>query len=172
MQGRLLIFCGIPGSGKTTVARLVAGAVPGAVLVQTDAIRGMINHPSYSRGESDFVYRACAAVAKEALDKGRLVILDGTFGSSRRRGAIMSALEGYYYRADFVHMVCDLDTALRRNSTRDAFVPEERVKGILSAFEAPVQALTLDTSESSPEGGAEAVEYILLYPGPPRGSIP
>ena len=164
MQGRLLIFCGIPGSGKTTIARLVARTERGAVLIQTDTIRGMITDRSYSIGESDFVYRSCAAVAREALDRGRMVILDGTFGSRRRREETLLALDGHYSLVDFVHVVCDLDTALRRNSSRNAFVPEENVRGILSAFEAPASALTVDTSRCSPEYAAEVVVQTLLYP--------
>ena len=164
MPGRLLVFCGIPGSGKTTVARLVAKTDPLSILIQTDAVRMMIPHPSYSAEESDLVYRSCAAIAKAWLDKGRLVILDGTFGSSRRREMMLAELSGHYAQADFVHVVCDLQTALERNAARLAKVPPEKIEGIYAAFETPATALKIDTTKGDPEEAAEGVVVALLYP--------
>ncbi len=164
MPGRLVIFCGIPGSGKTTIARKVAAQNEPSVHLQTDAIRAMIPRPTYSAEESEFVYDACLAAAREALDSGYFVILDGTFGSSRRREAALSALAGHYTSAEVVHVVCDLETALRRNSERLRVVPEDRLKGILAAFEAPVGAITIDTSTTPPEDASLKVVRTLVYP--------
>jgi predicted kinase len=164
MSGRLIIFCGIPGSGKTSIAGLVAKAEPDVVHVQTDAIRAMIRNPSYSSEESEMVYRACVAVAEEALDAGYTVILDATFGSARRRANTLAPLSGHYSRIDFVHVVCDLETALRRNAGRTgaAVVPEETVRSMLTTFEPPVPALTVDTSKTTPEAAAGLVVRALF----------
>jgi len=124
----------------------------------------MIPVPNFGAEESDMVYKSCIAVAKVWLDRGRLVILDGTFGSSRRREETLSELSGHYTSADFVHVVCDLQTALRRNSTRYARVPPERVEGIQASFEAPQTALRVDTSDITSEAAAENVTRKLLYP--------
>ena len=164
MQGRLLVFCGIPGSGKTTIARIVAKSDPTSVLIQTDAFRSMIQVPNFSAEESEMVYRSCVAVAKVWLDRGRLVILDGTFGSRRRREVTLSELSGHCSSVDIVHVVCDLPTALRRNSTRYARVPPERLEGIYGAFEVPETALRIETAEITPEAAAETVIRSLLYP--------
>jgi predicted kinase len=166
MLGRLLIFCGIPGSGKTTIARLVAKSEPLAVLIQTDAMRSLVPEPNFSAEESDLVYRSAIAAAKVWLDGSRLVILDGTFGSARRRESTLAELSGHCSRVDFVQIICDLETALMRNSMRSgsAMVPPDRVKGILSAFEAPERAIIVDSSKLSPEAAAEMVVRELLYP--------
>jgi predicted kinase len=124
----------------------------------------MIVEPTYKADESESVYRTCVAVAKEWLDNGYVVVLDGTFRSSRQRESVLAALRGHYSVVDFVHIVCDLQTALRRNSARVAAVPEERVRGMLSAFEPPTPALTLDTTTMPPEAAAAMVVRTLLYP--------
>jgi len=167
MPGRLLIFCGIPGSGKTTIAREVVKTEPHAILIQTDDFRRMVSRPSFSAGESNLVYQSCAEVAKVWLDDGRLVILDGTFGSRRRREGMVAALEGHCSRADFVHVVCDLKTALGRNSARDSVVPPDRVNGMLAAFEAPLSALVIDSSKVTPHEAAQTIARELLR-GPVR----
>lgn len=166
VPGRLFIFCGIPGSGKTTIARLVAESDPDSVHIQTDAIRAAITGPTFSADESDFVYRTAAAAARRALDAGRLVILDGTFRSSRRREKTLDALAGHYSRADFVHVTCDLQTALTRNATRTgvAAVPEGVVADISSKFEEPPGALKVDSTRNPPRLAADEIIRTLLYP--------
>jgi predicted kinase len=162
LQGRLLIFCGIPGSGKTTVARLVADSVKNSVLIQTDGVRAMLARPTFSGAESRFVYDACFEVAKTALKYGYLVILDGTFMREDYRSEARKRLRKHYSRADTVWVACGLETALRRNARREEPVPPEKVKGISLGFEAPRRALRVDSSRLSPEAAARRISRALL----------
>jgi len=164
LPGRLIVFCGIPGSGKSTIARLVARSDPLSIMIQTDSIRSMITVPNFGAEESELVYSSCVAVAKAWLDRGRMVILDGTFGSKRRRKVTADELSGHCTTIDFVYLGCDLQTALRRNATRYSRVPPERVQGIYAAFEPPESALHVDTTEITAEAAAESVIQSLLYP--------
>ncbi|MDG7012825.1 MAG: ATP-binding protein [Nitrososphaerota archaeon] len=164
MPGRLVIICGVPGSGKSTLARLVAARSGRAVHLQTDAVRGAIANPDYSPEESEFVYGACLAVARAALDAGYDVVLDGTFRTGARRESAVSALEGHYGSVTFVRTVCDQQTALRRNTGREKAVPTERLLGIASAFEDPPGAVEVDTARLGPEEAAELVLRSLAYP--------
>lgn len=162
MRGRLLVFCGIPGGGKTTVARLVADSVGNSILIQTDGIRAMLAHPTFSRDESRFVYDACFEVAKTALRNGYLVILDGTFMREDYRSEARKRLRGSYSRADTVWVACGLETALERNAHRQDPVPPEKVKGIFLGFEAPKRAVKVDSSRLSPRVAANRVKRALF----------
>ncbi|MDV3278396.1 MAG: AAA family ATPase [Nitrososphaerales archaeon] len=136
MRGRLLIFCGIPGSGKTTVAKIVAGTLPKAIHVQTDAVREMIAHPDFGGEESRFVYEGCIAVAREALRNGYTVLLDGTFMREEYRTRAKTALRKYVTGIDVVYIACGLEAALRRNSSRRAAIPPDKLRSIHRRFQA------------------------------------
>jgi predicted kinase len=161
MKGRLVIFCGIPGSGKTTIARLVAGSIANSILVQTDGVRRMIAEPTFSPEESRMVYDACFAIAKEALKSGYLVILDGTFMREEYRQEAQRLLRRYYARVDVVWVRCGLQTALQRNSARRVVVPPVKVKAMFDGFEGPRSAIGVDSSHASAESAARRIVAAL-----------
>jgi predicted kinase len=162
LRGRLVIFCGIPGSGKTTIARLVADSVKESILIQTDGVRGMLAHPNFEGAESKFVYDACFAIAREALRAGYLVVLDATFMREEYRSEARNELRKYFTKVDTVWVACSLETALKRNAARENPVPPEKVIGIFNRFEAPRRALRVDSSRLSPEAAANRIAKALF----------
>jgi predicted kinase len=156
---RLVIFCGIPGSGKTTIAGLVAAALEEVVHVQTDTIRLMIPEPAYTRRESWFVYSSLYAVGREALRRGYDAILDGTFLREENRSEAAGRLAGLYSSLLYVSVICDPATALRRNAGRGgpAVVPEETLVRLASTFEPPRRGVHIDSRVTPPEAAAELV---------------
>jgi hypothetical protein len=161
MKPPLVVLCGVPGSGKTTIARIVCGRIPGAVHIQTDDIRRMIARPKYTGPESVFVYNSCFHVAREALIRGRPVVLDGTFARSYHRAKALTKLQGLYGRLVLVYVMCSFDTARSRNASRMDIVPEERLKGIYAHFEEPMKALRLNTDTHSAEENANVITSAL-----------
>ena len=157
----LLVFCGAPGCGKTTIARILRGKISGVVHIQTDAVRQMIGTPKYTPPESEFVYESCIGIAREALKRGRPVLLDGTFAQSRHRTRAFSSLRGLFGRSLVVQVECDVDTARRRNASRKVMVPEEKLNAIHIHFEAPYRALKVNTDMHSAEECAALVLAAL-----------
>jgi predicted kinase len=81
----LVVVCGPPGVGKTTVASEAAEQVDGTVL-RTDVVRkDLFPEPSYDEAETDAVYDELLARSRERLADGESVVLDGTFRTERQR---------------------------------------------------------------------------------------
>ena len=160
-----MIFCGIPGSGKTTIALLVAGGLCPAVHIQTDGIRSMINRPSYSWAEARFVYESAFLVAREALRRGYDSILDGTFLREEHRREAIRKLGWYSSSSLVVWVSCDIETARKRNISRGVAVPQDSFERLSGRFERPNKGLVLDTKTTGPDAAAKVVLSRLARSG-------
>lgn len=115
----IVILAGLPGTGKSTMARALAERLGGAVL-DKDVIRAALFEPGrveYSREQDDFVQEIMQRTAAWLLAKNpRLtVFLDGRTFSRRyqRERAIRFCAEiGAEWR--MIECVCTEETAVRR----------------------------------------------------------
>jgi predicted kinase len=156
-KGRLLIFSGIPGSGKTTIAHMVAERIGRAVHIQTDTVRFMIPMPDYSWGESKFVYQSAFLVGRQALKNGYDAILDGTFLREDYRDEARRKLAKYYSSAFIVCILCEPPVARVRNTQRNLSVPEASFNRLIESFERPKDAIFVRSDRRSPESSASFV---------------
>lgn len=156
-KGQLIIFCGIPGSGKTTIAGRVAARIGSTVHVQGDAIRFMIPKPEYTWTEARFVYESMFLLGRQALKNRYHSILDGTFLREDYRDQARRRLAGYYSTSTVVCVLCDQGIARARNSQRDAAVPKESFNRLIKSFEEPTRAVFVRSDTQTPESAAEYV---------------
>ena len=162
LAGRLVIFCGIPGSGKTTIARIVAKNLRDCFHIQTDTLRSMISRPGYTKEESALVYKGCILIAREALRAGYDAILDGTFLRDEYRDEAVEKLSRYFSTHLVVYMACDPETAYRRNLSRRERVPKKSFLRLFEMMQEPSSALRIDSAKTRPR---EAAGAILLQLG-------
>lgn len=81
----LVVVCGLPGVGKTTVARRIADRT-GAVVLRTDAVRKeLFPDPEYTASETATVYAELLGRAADRLADGETVVLDATFAEASFR---------------------------------------------------------------------------------------
>lgn len=176
-------FTGLPGSGKTTMARATEKALAErgirARVLELDEIRRVLTpEPKYTEEERAIVYAGLAYMAKLLTDEGVNVIIDAT-GNLRRYRDKAYVLIGSFGE---VYISCPLEISMAREADRKArFAPEgiyqkgktgksATVPGLNVPYEPPLKPLvTIDCETSPEEGGKEAADAIMMKFGGARG---
>jgi predicted kinase len=115
----IVIMAGLPGTGKSTLARAVARRLPGAVL-DKDTIRAALFHPlhvEYSLAQDDFCQEIILQTAAYLLAKnaGLYVLLDGrTFSRRYQRERVIEFCRQVGTTWAILECVCAEQTALGR----------------------------------------------------------
>lgn len=116
-MANLYIVCGLPGVGKTTVAKKIARKTK-SILLRTDVIRKEIRLLGYTEKEKEQVYNEMFLRAQKLLRTGKNVVLDATFAKKKNRLAAKrtAARTG----ADFqtIEVVCPVRLVKKRLSKR------------------------------------------------------
>ncbi len=148
-----ILFCGIPGAGKTTIATKLAAKLEDlwkVRLFSSDALRAP-------------VYKKLLNLLEESEEKFDFLIFDATFYREEHRANMKSHARGIVIIA-----FCDvsLETALARNKERAAKIPVIGLQTIAGHFERPIDPdVYLNTEElSADEAARRLFRYITELP--------
>lgn len=129
-MAKLTIVCGLPGVGKTTVAKDLS-VKTGSVLLRTDVIRKEANILGYSEEEKQLVYDEMLSIAEKLLKGDKNVILDATFNKEKNRQAAQN-IAGID-KADFeiVEVICPEEIVKERMEKRSGDESEAKFEDYL-----------------------------------------
>ncbi|PIQ92569.1 MAG: kinase [Parcubacteria group bacterium CG11_big_fil_rev_8_21_14_0_20_39_14] len=128
---KLIIVCGLPGTGKTTTARRLAVKING-VLLRTDEIRRRFSKKRrYTSKEKQRVYNVMFFRAKRLLQAGKNVVLDGTFAKKKNRELARKIAKELGVNFQIIEVICDENIVKQRISKRFADESEAKFKHYL-----------------------------------------
>jgi predicted kinase len=163
----LVVVCGLPGAGKTTVAGDVVDCLD-AVRIRTDVVRkDLFDDPEYGDTETDIVYRSVCDRADAVLDDGNDVVLDGTYREREFREPAYDLARKYDVACVVLKVEADDDIVRKRIRAREDDVSDADVsiyEHYRDQFD-PIRVdhVVVDNSGTIPET-KEQVERALTGP--------
>ncbi|KAB8181923.1 AAA family ATPase [Microbispora catharanthi] len=149
-ERRVVMMCGIAGSGKTTYAQeleqcgYIRLSIDEAVWALLGRDGGHLDQKEYE----DHQARAEDALRQELvrlMRAGRRVVLDYSFWRRATRDRYKSLIESHGYRWELVYLKANPETLRRRLAARNALrgpnrvtVSEDLLRSYLAGFEEPV----------------------------------
>lgn len=114
----IVLICGLPGVGKTSLARELA-VLLNATVLSTDKIRKeLIPRPTYSRKERKMIYGVLLLMAKYLHEARVNCILDATFNQKRSRDKVKKVLKLSENQIVTIECVCPKQIVLERMKMR------------------------------------------------------
>jgi predicted kinase len=109
----LIVFAGLPGAGKTSIARELARRI-GAVYVRIDSIEQALRDGGFGGSMDDAGYRAAYAIAADNLRLGHTVVADSVNPIQLTRDAWRDVGEGCGATVVEIEVVCSDSAEHRR----------------------------------------------------------
>ncbi|MDE1842112.1 MAG: AAA family ATPase [Thaumarchaeota archaeon] len=160
----IVIICGLPGVGKSTIANKIAPRI-NAVILSSDKIRKeILQNPTYSAFERKLIYDIMAVIAKYLNDIRVSCILDATFNKEKSRVTIKEKMGLDDRDFQIIECTCPENIALsrlesRKNDYSDATSEiYHKMKKIYESVKLP--HITIDTAMPIETNIEKVLKYI------------
>ncbi len=163
----LVLVCGLPGAGKSTLAKALAEKIDAVYLSSDIARRKMLSERTYSEHEKYRVYGRMVEEVGKLLSMGKTVVCDATFYKKKTRGEMRNAAKRagsdmYIIKCVLNEQVLEERMRQRENDGTDAseanFSIYLKVKGLFEPINQ--ECFDVDTS-GSVEGQVKAAQEYL-----------
>jgi predicted kinase len=169
----IVIMAGLPGTGKSTLARALARA-RGGIVLDKDVIRNVLFAPDYveySNEQDDFCQRLMIETAGYLIKRhpGLRVFVDGrTFSRKYQVGGVIEAAGKLHVEWRIIECICAEEAARQRlDATRQSHPAQNRSFELYQSIRAQFEPITLpklvvDTDRPLEECVKEAGAYLEL----------
>ena len=146
----IVLICGLPGVGKTTIAKNLAPLID-AVILSSDKIRKeLIPNPTYTKEERKLIYDVMVLIATYLQNSGTNIILDATFNKEDSRNKVKQRIRVPRDEFFIIECVCPENIIFSRikNRKEDYSDADISVYKKMKKIYEPVKAnhITVDTS--------------------------
>lgn len=163
----LIIFSGLPGTGKTVIARELALQID-AVYLRIDSIeQAMRDSRALAQPVNDAGYRVAYALAEDNLRLGRTVIADSVNPLSLTRNSWLAVATQAHARALEIELVCSDPNMHRcRVEQRTSDIPGHRLPSWKEVLSREYQTwdrkhLVIDTASCTVEQAVSTIQKAL-----------
>jgi predicted kinase len=162
----IVLVCGLPGVGKTSISNELA-KLTNWVVLSTDKIRKeLISNPIYSKEERRLIYDVLVVIAKYLHSAGINSILDATFNTENSRKEIKNKLNLRSQQICIVECICPEDIVISRlkNRKNDYSDADTSIYRSMKTTYQPIEEehIVVDTSQQSPGmNAAKIISQIL-----------
>lgn len=134
LMPKLTLMVGLPGSGKSTVAKKYGEP---SVILSSDELRAIIGNGESDQSVSGLVFRTLETMVAYFLARGQSVVIDAT--NITRAARLPFILIGRKYKAFVEAWVVEADSNLAkyRNARRARVVPEDVIDKMAARLEIP-----------------------------------
>lgn len=150
---RIVVFCGPPLSGKTTLARGLSGVLGAAHLQMDEFRKRLLPSSRHNRRDIDVAYRAMHYASELLALRGHHVIVESSYGRVAQRRDLETVAETAKAAHYVVQCKVSQRVAVERFRERTAQHPavdlnEERVALLAVAYPFAQVGLILDTTDT------------------------
>jgi putative nucleotidyltransferase with HDIG domain len=141
---RLIVLCGLPGSGKSTYAKNKITNDPSTIWLSSDKIRERLYGDAGCQDNPSKVFEIMQKEAVDALNNGFDVIYDATSITRKARAGILDVVPKHV-RKYCVVIWAPPEICVERDRFRERSVGKEVIGKMLRRFEAPFYDEGFDT---------------------------
>ena len=150
MKARVVVLCGLPGSGKSTLGQALCARF-GLALIDRDQIRDrLFPDCRFIEAEKQAANQAVLETLRANCIAGKSSLLDGmTFGRESERHAVRAVAGEHGFDCTLLWLDCPVDVAAQRVARQPhpaADRTPQLVRDVAARFERPSDALRLDAT--------------------------